>query len=52
MAPDHNIGVLDTGSEHMDTYLAGARRRQGSVDYLQAVRLAEALDLNHPVMRF
>ena len=49
MAPDHHIGVLQTGGEHADAHLAPAGRWHRSVDHLQPVGIAEALELNDPV---
>jgi hypothetical protein len=51
VAPDNDVGVLQTRGEHADPHLAPPRFRQGSVDHLQPVGTAEAPDLNNPVAR-
>ena len=51
VAPDHDVGVLQARGEHADPHLAPAGCRQGSVDHLQLVGIAEATELNNPVVR-
>jgi hypothetical protein len=51
VAPDQDVGVLESRGEHADPYLAGAGYGQRSVDHFQPVRTAELPDLNNPVAR-
>ena len=51
MPPDQYVGVLHARCEHAHPDLALARIRQGSLDHLQPVGIAEAPDLNNPVAR-
>src|SRR6516164_11689752 len=49
MTPDQRVGVLKAGGEHANPHLARTRARQGSIDQLQALRAAEATELNDAV---
>jgi hypothetical protein len=51
VTPDQHVGVLETRSENANPHLVPAGRRQASVDHLKPVGIAEALDVNNPVVR-
>jgi hypothetical protein len=51
VAADQHVGVIHARSKHADPYFARAGRRQGSINHLQSLGIAEARDLNDSVAR-
>jgi hypothetical protein len=51
VAPDQYVGVVQTRRKYADPHFTLPGDRQGSVDYLQPVRTAEAFDLNNTIAR-
>jgi len=51
VAPDQDVGVLQTRCEHADPHLTAAGRGQRSVDHLQPIGTAELPDLKNPIVR-